>query len=262
MADVFLAQDTEQDRKVALKFLSAEMQKDPTARSRFVREANLGRALEHPNICKIHEADEVEGRTFIVMEYVEGETIQERLQKGRMPLPQALDVARAVAEALEEAHAKGYIHRDIKPSNFILTVQGQTKLTDFGLAKRLLINNADGSAEWLTTLTDSGAAVGTLAYMSPEQLRGKPADARTDIFSLGVVLYEMLTGVHPFMKSGPMETASAILRENPAPLARYSEEVEDSLQQIVKKMLAKEPQERYQLIREVRVALGELISDP
>jgi serine/threonine-protein kinase len=165
------------------------------------------------------------------------------------------------AGALEEAHAMGFIHRDIKPSNFILTPQGQAKVTDFGLAKRLLTDNLDGSAEWLTTLTATDTTVGTLAYLSPEQLREKPADVRSDIFSLGVVFYEMLAGVHPFMKKGSMETASAILKDKPAPLARYTEEVQEALQQIVKKMLAKEPEERYQQIREVKADLSQLTAD-
>ena len=194
MADVFLAEDTMHDRKVALKFLSQGLQKDPTARRRFIREANLGRVLEHPSICKIYEAVEIEGRTFIAMEYVPGETLQERIGRGRLSMKQAVDTIIEIAEALERAHARGYVHRDIKPSNFILTVQGPTKVMDFGLAKRLSSESSDGSAEWLTTLTSSGVAVGTLAYMSPEQLRGQPADARSDIFSLGVVLYEILTG--------------------------------------------------------------------
>lgn len=261
MAEVFLAQDTVQDRKVALKFLSEELQDNPTARRRFVREATLGRGLKHPNTCRIYETVEAEGKTFIVMEYVQGETLQERMDRGRLPLSLAVDTVIEISGALEEAHAKGFIHRDIKPSNFILTPQGQAKLTDFGLAKRLLTDKKDGSAEWLTTLTSSGTAVGTLAYMSPEQLRGNPADVRSDIFSLGVVVYEMLAGVHPFMKKGPMETASAILREKPAPLARYTEEVQESLQQAVKKMLEKEPEERYQQIREVRADLSEMKTD-
>lgn len=262
MADVFLAQDTIHDRKVALKFLSQELQKDPTARERFVREANLGRALEHPNICKIYETDEIEDKIFIVMEYVPGETLKQRIARAPLRLNQVLATSIEIAEALQEAHGMGYIHRDIKPSNFILTPEGQTKVLDFGLARRFLTDSSDTSADWLTTLTIAGVAVGTLAYMSPEQLRGQSADVRSDIFSLGVVLYEMLTQVHPFLKSGPLETASAILNERPVPLARYNEEATPPLQHIVKKMLEKKPDDRHQHVHEVRADLNELTLDP
>ncbi|MEE8350129.1 MAG: serine/threonine-protein kinase [Acidobacteriota bacterium] len=258
MAEVFLAQDTNLDRKVALKFLSQELQKNPTARTRFVREGNLGRALKHPNLCQIYETDEVEEKAFIAMEYVPGETLKERIARGRLPLNQVLGTVIEIVEALEKAHGKGFIHRDIKPSNFILTPEGQTKVMDFGLARRILTDSSDTSSDWLTTLTSPGMAVGTLAYMSPEQLRSQQVDVRSDIFSLGVVLYEMLTDVHPFMKNGPLETASAILDESPVPLARYTAEVTPRLQQIVKKMLEKSPDDRYRRIREVKVDLSEL----
>ncbi|MDA2925294.1 serine/threonine-protein kinase [Acidobacteria bacterium AH-259-L09] len=260
---VYLAQDTSLDRKVALKFLSDFMQEDPTARKRFLREAKSAAALDHPYICHIHEVGEVEGKSFIAMEYVQGTTLQDRLGGDPLSVKEALQTAAEVAEALEEAHKRGIVHRDVKPSNIMLTQQGHVKVMDFGLAKRLVaIEGVDSQQQTLTaSLTKTGMMLGTLAYMSPEQLRGEEVDTRSDIFSFGVVLYEMLTGVHAFKKSQPMETGNAILNEAPAPLSRHMNEVPPVLQHIVRKMLAKEPDGRYQLIHDVRTDLGELLED-
>ena len=257
MGDVFLARDTVLDRKVALKFLAHEMQKDPRARKRFLREAKSAAALDHPYICKIYEAGEDQKKSFIAMEYVQGATLKVCMAKGPVTLKEALETAVEIAEALEEAHKQKIVHRDIKPSNIMLTVGGHVKVMDFGLAKQLAA--AEGQEQEMTAdLTQEGSAIGTVPYMSPEQLRGHPLDTRSDIFSFGVLLYEMVAGVHPFQKRGAMDTAQAILGETPPPVARYLNDVPELLQHVLKKMLSKEPDSRYQLIHEVRTDLEEL----
>lgn len=189
MGEVFLAEDSSLHRKVALKFLPPEMQRDTAAQKRFVREAHSAAALDHPYICGIHEVGESEGRGFIVMEYIDGVTLKDRLAEGPLPLKEAVQIAIEVAEALTAAHAKGFVHRDIKPANIMLTRAGHAKVTDFGLAKQVIPSGGIESQEQtLTALTREGSTVGTLAYMSPEQLRGEAVDARSDIFSFGVVL--------------------------------------------------------------------------
>ena len=260
MGEVYLAQDTTLDRKVALKFLHEELEQDTTARKRFLREAKSAAALDHPYICHIHEVGEVEGKSFISMEYIQGATLQEKLAQGPLPLKDALERAVEVAEALEEAHNRGIVHRDLKPSNIMLTPQGHVKVMDFGLAKQ--VTPVEGEEQEITTaLTRHGATLGTVPYMSPEQVRGQEVDTRSDIFSFGVVLYEMLSGVNPFKKGSTMDTATAILTETVPPLTRYTENIPVLLQHTVKKMLAKEPDRRYQLIHEVRTDLGELIEE-
>ncbi len=224
MGEVYLAQDTTLDRKVALKFLPEEMQQDSTARQRFLREAKSAAALDHPYICHIHEVGEVEGKSFISMEYVQGETLKDKLSQGPLPLKDALGKATEVAEALEEAHKQGIVHRDLKPSNIMLTPQGHVKVMDFGLAKQ--VTPAQGQEEEITTaLTQRGSTLGTVPYMSPEQVRGQEVDTRSDIFSFGVVLYEMLTGVNPFKGDTPVDTSHAILGVTPPPLTRYTEDI-------------------------------------
>jgi len=216
MGEVFLAQDTTLDRKVALKFLPEEMQQDSTSKKRFLREAKSAAALDHPYICHIHEVGEVEGKSFISMEYVQGETLKDKLAQGPLPLKDALEKATEVAEALEEAHKQGIVHRDVKPSNIMLTPQGHVKVMDFGLAKQ--VTHVEGQEQEITTaLTKAGSTLGTVPYMSPEQVRGHPVDTRSDIFSFGVVLYEMLTGVNPFKGGTSVDTSHAILGENPPP---------------------------------------------
>jgi serine/threonine-protein kinase len=260
MGEVYLAQDGKLDRKVALKFLPEELQQDSTAKKRFLREAKSAAALDHPYICHIHEVGEAEGRSFISMEYVQGVTLEEKLAQGPLPLKDALEKATEVAEALEEAHKQGIVHRDLKPSNIMLTPQGHVKVMDFGLAKQ--VTPVEGQGEEITTkLTQQGSTLGTVPYMSPEQVRGQVVDTRSDIFSFGVVLYEMLSGVNPFKKGSTMDTAHAILSETPPPLTRYTEAIPVLLQHTVKKMLAKEPDQRYQLIHEVRTDLGELLEE-
>ena len=260
MGEVYLAQDTTLDRKVALKFLTEEMQQDSTARKRFLREAKSAAALDHPYICPIHEVGEVEGKPFIAMEYVQGETLKDKLAKGPLPLNDALEKATEVAEALEEAHKQGIVHRDLKPSNIMLPPQGHVKVMDFGLAKR--VTPAEGQEQEITTaLTKQGSTLGTVPYMSPEQVRGQVVDTRSDIFSFGVVLYEMLTGVNPFKGDTSVDTSHAILGETPPPLTRYTEDIPVLLQHTIRKMLAKEPDQRYQVVHDVKTNLGVLIEE-
>jgi formylglycine-generating enzyme required for sulfatase activity/dienelactone hydrolase/predicted Ser/Thr protein kinase len=261
MGEVFLADDLSLGRKVALKFLPPEMQQDDIAHKRFVREARSAAALDHPYICSIHEVGEFEGKDFIVMEYVDGQTLAEKLSHGQLPLKEALRLAEEVAEALEQAHDRGVIHRDLKPSNIMLTKRGHVKVMDFGLAKQLHeMEKATRSEDTLTALTREGSTLGTLAYMSPEQLRGQIIEARSDVFSFGVVFYEMLTGVHPFRESSPMDTAAGILTKEPVPLERYVENTPGLLQETVRRMLAKDVTGRYANIKEVRADLGRLMA--
>jgi serine/threonine protein kinase len=262
MGEVFLAEDTSLNRKVALKFLPTELQQDAVAHKRLLREAHSAAALDHPYICSIHETAESEGKDFIVMEYVDGQTLQDRLAKGPLPLKEAIQIASEVAEALEEAHEKKIIHRDLKPSNITLTRKGHAKVMDFGLAKQLIPpGGLESQEESVTVLTRTGMTLGTLAYMSPEQLRGEALDARSDIFSFGVVLYEMLAGVHPFMKGTGIDTAGAILKDAPEPLAELRPDTPVPLQHIVKKMLAKALPSRYPSMHDVRTDLKELLED-
>src|SRR5512136_287937 len=216
MGEVFLAEDASLHRKVALKFLPLEMQRDLTAHKRFMREARSAAALDHPYICHINEVGESDGQDFIVMEYVEGRSLKDRLEQGPLPPEEALPVAIEVAEALGAAHGKDIIHRDIKPANIMLTQTGHAKVMDFGLAKQLVpAGGTESAEETVTALTSDGSAVGTLAYMSPEQLRSQAADARSDIWALGVTLYEVVVGERPFQGQSGFELPSAILNQAP-----------------------------------------------
>ncbi|MCZ6877986.1 MAG: bifunctional serine/threonine-protein kinase/formylglycine-generating enzyme family protein [Acidobacteria bacterium] len=257
MGEVFLAQDTTLDRKVALKFLAEEMQQDSNSRLRFLREAKSAASLDHPYICKIYAVGEERGKSFIAMEYVQGATLKARLAKGPVKVKEALKIAVEIAEALEEAHKKKIVHRDIKPSNIMLTGTGHVKVMDFGLAKHLPASEGE-EQEQTADLTQKGSALGTVPYMSPEQIRGKPVDTRSDIFSFGLVLYELLTSVNPFRKGTTMDTAQAIITETAPPLARYTHEIPELLQHVVRKMLNKEAERRYQLMHEVRIDLEDL----
>ena len=259
MGEVYLAKDTVLDRQVALKLLARNLEEDVTARKRFLREAKSAAALDHPYICKIYEIGESDGRPYIAMEYVGGETLTDRLKGEPLPLADVKRIASEIAEALETAHREGIVHRDLKPTNIMLTIGGHVKVLDFGLAKRM--TSPSGTESQLKTasqLTGMGATLGTMAYMSPEQLRGESVDARSDIFSFGIVLYELLTGVHPFSKGTAMDTAASILNQQPAPTTRYRKDLPEVLEHVVGKMLAKEPGERYQLVHEVRTDLERL----
>ncbi|UCF38667.1 MAG: protein kinase [Acidobacteriota bacterium] len=254
MGEVYLAYDEALDRRVALKFLPPELEQDEIATKRFLQEAKAAGSIDHPFICHIHEIGEVQEKHFIAMELVEGMTVQQRLMQGPLPTNQTLRLAAEIAEALEVAHQKGIIHRDLKPSNIMITPQGRAKVMDFGLAKLQSGSDQDG----LTAgLTQTGTTLGTLAYMSPEQLRGAEVDTRSDIFSFGLVLYEMLTGAHPFRRQGSVETASAILRDDAPALTQFLDEVPEGLDWTFQKLLAKDSADRFQCIAEMRPHLGE-----
>ena len=256
MGKVSLAQDTALGRKVALKFLPEATQKDIAARQRLLIEAKAAAAIDHPYVCKIYEVGEFEGNVFIAMEYVEGETLGQRLSRAQLPMKLTLQITLETGEALAKAHELGIVHRDLKPANIMLTSDGHAKVMDFGIAKRVV--TGPGDATLSSILTVPGAVIGTLGYMSPEQLRGQPVDHRADIFALGLIFYEMLTGIHPFGKRSPMEMGAAILSETPAPLSRYLKNCPQLLEHIGKRLLEKELGDRYQSVREVLLDLCKL----
>ncbi len=234
MGVVYKARDTQLKRTVALKFLPPPLQHESEARKRFVVEARAAAALDHPNVCTIHEIGEAEGgEPFIAMAYYAGQTLAQRQAEGRLPVEEALEIAAAVAEALACAHAAGIIHRDVKPGNVILTERGEVKLLDFGLAKTQDI-----------TLTQAGEALGTVAYMSPEQARGETIDHRTDIWSWGVMLYEMLSGALPFRAASHGALLYSILHRRPESLASHPE-IPESVTRIVMRALARDPARRF-----------------
>ncbi len=259
MGEVYLAEDTQLDRKVAIKFLPEQLMADERATKRLIREAHAVAALDHSNICSIYEVGQDAGHTFIVMQYVEGETLADRLARKPMELQESLTVALQVADALAEAHSRGIIHRDIKPQNIMLTARGQVKVLDFGLAKVAQAElSTDSEAVTQSLLTQPGIIVGTVQYMSPEQLKGETLDSRSDIFSFGVVLYEMMSGHHPFAAETPAATISSTLTREPLPLARYSREAPPELERIVSKALRKDREERYQGIKDLALDLKSL----
>ena len=256
MGDVYLAEDTGLHRRVALKLLSGALAADDTARKRLVREAQAAAGLDHPNICTIYEVGEADGHSFIAMQYVDGETLAERLKRGPLDLPSAIALARQVAEALAEAHRLGIVHRDIKPQNIMLTRSGQAKVLDFGIAKTAEARGTDLNTA--SALTVPGLVPGTTSYMSPEQARGEPVDQRSDIFSFGIVLFEMASRAHPFAHASSAETASAILTKDPAvsDIAAPAE-----LRRILRKCLEKDCERRYQTMRDLVIDLENLARD-
>jgi len=253
MGEVYLARDAILDRNVAIKFLPEEMQTDELARTRLLREAKAAAALDHPFICKIYEAGEVDGKTFFVMEYVEGTDLRSRMDKGPIPLRDVLQTSLEIAEALDYAHGKGIIHRDLKPANIMLTLQDHAKVMDFGLAKHFLLDGQADVTRSLSqaSLTGQGTLVGTVAYMSPEQARGEPLDGRSDIFSLGIIFYEMATGRYPFSRISPLETVTSILRDATPRVHIKPRIVNPILSPIFHKALAKAPAARYQSAKEL-----------
>jgi TolB-like protein len=260
MGEVYLAEDTQLGRSVAVKFLPAELMADEQANKRLIQEARAAATLDHPNICAVYEVGEVEGRSFIVMQYLEGTTLDARIQNKSMALKESIAIATEIADALSEAHARGIIHRDIKPANIMITSRGQAKVMDFGLA-RLVVGAAESEAKTQALLTTPGTILGTVPYMSPEQVKGEKVDVRTDIFSFGVVFYEMLTGHQPFTNRSAAETISAILNEEPPTLSRYAPDLPEELQRISRKCLEKDRNLRYQGAAEVRVDLQRLKRD-
>jgi len=250
MGEVFLAEDTQLERRVAVKLLPASAGEDAIARERLRREALAAAALDHPFICKVFEIGDADGRSFIVMEYVEGETLHASTRGALLPLRQVIDIAHELAQALDAAHRRGILHRDLKPANVMMTSQGHVKVLDFGLAKQVAAPaGADLPAHAAATvgaaLTDSGTRIGTPAYMSPEQVLGGSLDARSDLFSLGVILHELATGRHPFLGDDPGATMTAILRDPPASGSRDAEEA-PGLGVVIGRLLAKACAERHQ----------------
>ena len=259
---MFLADDTQLGRKVAIKFLTEALEHDAKARERLQREARSAAALDHPYICNIYEITEIDGRTGIVMEHVSGETLQATLRRSRPSATRSFEIAGEIAEALEEAHKRRVIHRDLKPSNVMVTDQGHVKVMDFGLAKVMHSDSqALEQAETIQPITESGTRVGTPGYMAPEQLLGGEADARSDIFAFGILLYELLAGVHPFTRSSQSETMSAIIREAAVPIRQYAGDLPKSARLMLDRLLAKEPHRRYQSFEDLRVDLSQLAQE-
>lgn len=248
MGEVYLAEDTKLDGRVALKLLPAEFTTQGDRLGRFLQEAKAAAALSHPNVAHIYEVNESAGWHFIAMEYIEGETLRHRLAHRKLSLPEALEVAMQVVNALASAHAAGVVHRDIKPENIMLRSDSYVKVLDFGLAKLTEKPRASATDSEMATVarvdTDPGTVMGTSRYMSPEQARGKPVDARSDIFSLGIVLYEMIAGQPPFQGETTGDVIVALLDREPLALTRASPETPAELQRIVSKALRKDKEER------------------
>lgn len=257
MGVVYKAHDTRLDRAVALKFVSEEIRNDPVSLKRFEREARAASALNHPGICTVYEIDTVDGQTFIAMEYLEGQSLKDRLATGRLPIATVVDLAIEIADALDAAHAKGVQHRDMKPANIFVTTAGHAKVVDFGLAKV----ERPTTMEALATATrgDSlfGPGAGTAAYMAPEQALGRATDYRSDLFSFGLVVYEMVTGRHAFAGSGAT-VLDAILHEQPPPTAALVPGTPPQMDQILDKLLEKDPGMRYQAAADLRADLRRL----
>jgi len=250
MGIVYKASDTKLKRTVALKFLPSELAVDPEIKERFVREAQAAASLDHPHICTIHEIDESDGKPFISMAYIEGQTLREKIRSGPLEVDESLEVAIQVAEGLEEAHKKGIIHRDIKPANIMIAPKDLVKIMDFGLAK---VSGARATRE--------GVVMGTLAYMSPEQARGEAADRRSDIWSLGAVVHEMITGSLPFPGEKDALIVNGILNAEPIPISVRRPGISTELERIVGRALAKNPRERYQSAGEMKADLERLLQD-
>ena len=249
MGEVYRARDTRLEREVAIKILPPHLAVDPTLRQRLEREAKAVSKLSHPHICTLHDIGHHEGTDFLVMELLEGETLEQRLTKGPLPAEQTIRFAAQIADALGTAHRLGFAHRDLKPSNIMLTKTG-AKLMDFGLAKQtgpaqLGVPLSEMTAEQ-SKLTNAGVVVGTFQYMAPEQLEGKEADARTDIFALGETIYEMVTGKPAFSGKSRATLIAAILTQEPTPITQIQPLIPPALQRIVTKCLAKDPDDRWQ----------------
>jgi eukaryotic-like serine/threonine-protein kinase len=261
MGIVYDAEDVRLPRRVALKFLPDELADDPDSTRRLEREAQTIALLNHPNICTIHEIDQHEGRTFIVMERLEGLNLKAYMAKKTLETEEIVDIALQITEALEVAHSKGIIHRDIKPGNIFVGPDRQVKVLDFGLARRVP-TTTDSTAPIPNGSTIPGRPLGTASYMAPERILQMRLDGRCDLFSLGVVMYEMATGRLPFTGSSPGETVTNILEKQPTPLTKLSPERPKPLEQIVGRLLIKEPERRYQSAEALKNDLLTLANGP
>jgi eukaryotic-like serine/threonine-protein kinase len=268
MGEVYRARDTRLGREVAIKVLAQHLSAQPELKERFDREARAISSLNHPRICTLHDVGHQNGVDFLVMEYLEGESLADRFRRGPLPLKETLKIGMEVCEALEVAHRAGITHRDLKPANIMLTRTG-AKLMDFGLAKAaagpdggnttgLLLSSAktvDGGSP-LSPLTTAGTVIGTIQYMSPEQIEGKPADQRSDLFALGAVLYEMATGKRPFDGKSQISLANAILEKTPEPISVIQPLTPPAFERVVSTCLEKNPDDRFQSARDVRLELS------
>src|SRR5499426_729196 len=261
MGEVYLAEDTKLGRKVALKLLPAESTRDAGRLRRFEQEARAASALNHPNILTIFEIGEANGERYIATEYIDGQTLRERLNGDRLSSQAALDIAAQIAAALTAAHEAGIVHRDIKPENVMQRRDGIVKVLDFGLAKLIEHRPATVDSQAPTIAkehTDPGTVLGTVGYMSPEQVRGQQADHRSDIFSFGSILYEMLSGLRAFQRDTVAETMTAILKEEPGELSEVSATTHPQLDRIVRRCLEKKPERRFQSAHDLGFALDAL----
>ena len=254
MGEVYRARDTRLERTVAIKVLPSDVAKDPERRQRFEREARAVSSLNHPHICTLHDVGDQDGTVFLVLEHLEGQTLAERLEKGALPTDLLLRYGTEIADALDKAHRRGVIHRDLKPGNVMLTKSG-AKLLDFGLAKLYWLEGAPSDVSKLATrdkpLTGDGTLLGTFQYMAPEQLEGKPSDARTDIFALGSLLYEMATGHRAFQGKSQASLIVAILEHEPPAMTSLQPMTPPALERLVKACLDKDPDERMQTAHDV-----------
>ncbi len=261
MGVVYKARDTRLNRFVAIKVLPTDRVSDPERKRRFIQEARAASALNHPNIITLHDIGSESGIDFIVMEYVSGKTLDQRIPRKGMRLNEALKLAIQITDALAKAHSAGIIHRDLKPTNVMVTDDGLVKVLDFGLAKLTEVESDEGETRTLQSQTEEGMIVGTVSYMSPEQAEGKKVDARSDIFSFGAVLYEMVSGQKAFEDDSKMSTLAAILNQEPRPISQLVPAIPRDLEKIINRCLRKDRERRHQYMAEVKINLQELKED-
>jgi serine/threonine protein kinase len=257
MGEVYKARDTRLERDVAIKVLRSEWSGDPRFKERLEREAKKISQLQHHNVCTVHDVGSQDGVDYLVMEYLHGETVESRLRKGALPIPDVLKIGSQIAEAIEAAHRRGVVHRDLKPGNVMLTESG-AKVLDFGLARDATLpgQSADTQAATLAAaITEEGSMVGTMPYMAPELLEGRAADARADVWALGCVLYEMATGERPFRGATRASLTTAIMGAEPEPVSRKRSLAPERLDWVVKRCLAKDPERRWHSARDISIEL-------